>query len=116
MTIGERLQKLRKDKQYTQEQLAEILGVSRQAISKWESDQGQPEINNVIKLSEIYNVTTDYILQGKNDYHEPISTEPISRISPIGKTAINIIVVMGATAGITICFITVLGLLGKFIL
>ena len=65
MTLGERLQELRKSRQFSQEQLAEQLGVSRQAISKWESGQATPDVNNIIKLSGIYKVTTDYLLMGK---------------------------------------------------
>ncbi|BDR86228.1 helix-turn-helix domain-containing protein [Clostridium tetani] len=59
MEISERLQQLRKLANYSQEQLADMLGVSRQAISKWESGQSNPDISNVIKLSGIYNVSTD---------------------------------------------------------
>lgn len=65
MSIAERLQELRKQNNYSQEQLAEKLGVTRQAVSKWESEQGNPDINNIIKLSEIYNVSTDYLLKGE---------------------------------------------------
>ena len=54
MEIAERLQELRKKAGYSQEQVAEMLGLSRQAISKWESGQGKPEIDNVIKMTEIY--------------------------------------------------------------
>lgn len=64
MEIAERLQELRKKAGYSQEQVAEMLGLSRQAISKWESGQGKPEIDNVIKMTEIYNVSSDYILLG----------------------------------------------------
>ena len=45
MTLGDKISKLRKENNYTQEQLADILGVSRQAISKWESDLTYPEIS-----------------------------------------------------------------------
>lgn len=45
--------------------MAEKLDVSRQAISKWESGQANPDINNILKLSNIYEVSTDYILTGK---------------------------------------------------
>ena len=54
MSIAERLQELRKQAGYSQEQVAEIMGLSRQAISKWESGQGKPEIDNIVKLTEIY--------------------------------------------------------------
>lgn len=54
MDIAERLQELRKKAGYSQEQVAEMLGLSRQAILKWESGQGKPEIDNIVKLTEIY--------------------------------------------------------------
>lgn len=63
MTVSSRLQKLRKKNGYSQEELAEKLGVSRQAISKWENEQGYPDMKNVIKLSELYGVSTYYILK-----------------------------------------------------
>ncbi|MCL2434208.1 MAG: helix-turn-helix domain-containing protein, partial [Clostridia bacterium] len=47
MTLGDRIQKLRKTKGWSQEQFAELLGVSRQAVSKWETDQASPEIENI---------------------------------------------------------------------
>ncbi len=64
MSISERLHELRKQAGYSQEQVAEMLEISRQAVSKWESGQGKPEIDNIVKLTEIYNVSADYILLG----------------------------------------------------
>ena len=64
MDLADRLQELRKKAGYSQEQVADMLGLSRQAISKWESRQGKPEIDNIIKLTEIYHVSADYILLG----------------------------------------------------
>lgn len=62
--FADRLFDLRRKAGYSQEQLADLLGVSRQAISKWEGAQGRPEVDNVVKLSQIYRVSTDYILTG----------------------------------------------------
>lgn len=76
MGMSERLQKLRKQGGYSQEQLAEKVGVTRQAISKWESNQGNPDIDNIIKLSEVYNVSTDYLLKGVEAINEPIKIDP----------------------------------------
>lgn len=64
MTIEERIQELRKSKGLSQEQLADILGVSRQAVSKWEGGQSLPEIEKLIAMSEIFEVSVDYILKG----------------------------------------------------
>lgn len=64
MTIGYRIQQLRKEIGMTQENLAGALNVSRQAVSKWESDQSLPDLDKIIMLSECLHTTTDYILKG----------------------------------------------------
>ncbi len=63
MTTGNKLAKLRKEAGYTQEQLAEMLDVSRQSISKWESDAAYPETEKLIKLGELYGCSMDYLLK-----------------------------------------------------
>ena len=63
MTTGEKLSKLRKEHNYTQEKLAEILGVSRQAISKWESDGAFPETDKLILLAKLYDCSIDYLIR-----------------------------------------------------
>ncbi|MGN0115160.1 MAG: helix-turn-helix domain-containing protein [Acutalibacteraceae bacterium] len=62
MTLGEKLSKLRKENNYTQEQLAEVLGVSRQAISKWESDVTYPETDKLVRICKLFHCSTDYLL------------------------------------------------------
>jgi transcriptional regulator with XRE-family HTH domain len=62
LTLGERIQQLRKTVGLSQEQLAEILDVSRQAVSKWETDQSVPEIDKLIALSKAFSVSTDELL------------------------------------------------------
>lgn len=68
---GEYLKKLRTENKLSQEQLAEKLGLSRQSISKWEQGVSTPDIDNFIKLSELYNIPVDSLLKGKeiNDAH-----------------------------------------------
>ena len=63
MTLGEKLSKLRKENNYTQEQLADILGVSRQSISKWESDIAYPETDKLIKMGKLFDCSMDYLLK-----------------------------------------------------
>ena len=63
MDFSERLLTLRKEMDLTQEQLAEKMNVSRQSISKWESGQAVPELEKIIALSTIFDVTTDYLLK-----------------------------------------------------
>lgn len=62
MTLGEKLSKLRKECNYTQEQLADILGVTRQSISKWESDIAYPETDKLIKMGKLFECSMDYLL------------------------------------------------------
>ena len=62
MTFGEKLSKLRRESNYTQEQLADILGVSRQSISKWESDITYPETDKLIKIGKLFGCSMDYLL------------------------------------------------------
>lgn len=63
MTFGDKLSKIRKENNYTQEQLAEVLGVSRQAVSKWESDLTYPETDKLIRISELFHCSLDYLLR-----------------------------------------------------
>ncbi|MDE6617660.1 MAG: helix-turn-helix domain-containing protein [Clostridiales bacterium] len=63
MTLGDKLAKLRRENNYTQEQLADILSVSRQSVSKWESDLAYPETDKLVKLGELYNCSMDYLLK-----------------------------------------------------
>ena len=62
MTFGEKLSKLRKENNYTQEQLADILGVSRQSISKRESDLAYPETDKLINMGKLFKCSMDYLL------------------------------------------------------
>lgn len=64
MNIADRIQYLRKQKGLSQEELAEMVGVSRQSVSKWESEQSIPDLEKIIIMSDIFEVTTDYILKG----------------------------------------------------
>lgn len=68
MSFGEKLQQLRKEKGLSQEDLAHQLNVSRQAVSKWESQNGYPEIEKMILISDLFQVSLDYLM--KKDYEE----------------------------------------------
>lgn len=76
MTLGDKLSKLRKENNCTQEQLTDVLGVSRQAVSKWESNITYPETNKLIRMSELFNCSLDYLLKdteetdSKNQFNE----------------------------------------------
>ncbi len=76
MTIGEQIQNLRVQKGLTQERLAEMLEVSRQSISKWELGQTVPDVDKIIRMSELFNVSTDTLLL-RNAEAEQISKNPL---------------------------------------
>ena len=67
MTIGKRIGLLRKEKGLTQEELASHMGVSPQAVSKWENDQTYPDISALPKLARLFGVTVDELLSGKQE-------------------------------------------------
>lgn len=64
MNMADRIQYLRKINGISQEELADKIGVSRQAVSKWESEQSIPDIEKIITMSDLFEVTTDYIIKG----------------------------------------------------
>ena len=64
MNISDRIQALRKSRGISQEQLADVLGVSRQAVSKWEAEQSSPDLERIVAMAEYFDVTTDYLLRG----------------------------------------------------
>lgn len=64
MNIADRIQNLRKSRGISQEELADKIGVSRQAVSKWESKQSTPDIEKIILLSDYFETTTNYLLKG----------------------------------------------------
>lgn len=65
MSIGERITELRKNSGLSQGQLADIMDVSRQAVSKWETDQASPDTINLIRLSDVLNADVEYLASGK---------------------------------------------------
>lgn len=66
MAFGETLANLRKAKGLSQEQLAEEIKLTRQTISKWELNQSTPDIDYLLKLSDFFDVSTDYLIKGEN--------------------------------------------------
>lgn len=91
MTIEKQIQELRKCKGLSQEQLADLLGVSRQAVSKWESGQSLPEIEKLISMSELFEVTVDYILKGET---QPLKEKEELRLAIVGSQVISAVSAM----------------------
>ena len=83
MILADKIINLRKKNGWSQEELAEKLGVSRQSISKWEGAQSVPDMNRILKLSEVFGVSTDYLLKDDAPLPEDMETQtaalPVAR-------------------------------------
>ena len=101
MNMADRIQYLRKTNGISQEELAGKVGVSRQAVSKWESEQSLPDLEKIITMSDYFGVTTDYILKGIEPVadKEQKSSELTSKILYIASTAFVAIGLFSAFAG-----------------
>lgn len=82
MTIGKRIGLLRRQKNLTQEELANAMGVSPQAVSKWENDQTCPDISALPKLARFLGVTVDELLEGKEELPAVRVLPPAERKDP----------------------------------
>ena len=78
MNLADRIQQLRKRKGISQEELADRIGVSRQAVSKWESGQTSPDLEKIVLLSDYFEVSTDYLLKGASS--ETASSAQVSLV------------------------------------
>ena len=94
MTLADRIQQLRKQKGISQEELADRVGVSRQAVSKWESEQSVPDMDRIILLSDYFEVTTDYLLRGIEPAPPAGEKQADGRIFTIVATVLNLIGVL----------------------
>lgn len=105
MTLSEKILNLRKQKGMSQENLAEKLNVSRQAVSRWEMGSAQPDAANILQLSRLFGVTADYLL---NDDYESDRDVPV-----VKKTELAANQKMKKMVGMCI---TAAGLLGNFVI
>ena len=76
MTIGERITALRKEQNMSQARLADLMAVSRQAVSKWEKDQTSPDTLNLIRLAEVLNTEMEYLATGQKK-EDSAEAEPV---------------------------------------
>lgn len=91
MKVADRIQYLRKINGLSQEELADKMGVSRQAVSKWESNQSLPDLEKIILLSECFDVTTDYLLRGIEPIPDALETKSDARVLAATGTGLNFI-------------------------
>lgn len=68
MSVGERISELRKEQNISQVQLADMLSVSRQAVSKWENDQSVPDSSKMIRLAEVLDTDIEYLSTGRRNF------------------------------------------------
>lgn len=79
MILAEKITQNRKKNGWSQEELADRLGVSRQSVSKWESAQSMPDMKKILQLSEVFDVSTDYLLKDEIDEDVPAEIVPVER-------------------------------------
>ena len=82
MTFSEKISALRKQKGWSQEELAEKLMVTRQAVSKWESAQSMPDLDKLVQLSEALDVSTDYLLKDEQAQSAPVPATAEQTVKP----------------------------------
>ncbi len=100
MKLSEKIVKLRKNKGWSQEEVAEKLNVSRQAISRWEGASAQPDAVNILQLSKLFGVTTDYLL---NDEYE--SDNDLTKVKMLNNDCIHLLMISLITLEIMILII-----------
>ncbi len=117
MILAEKIIRLRKQLGWSQEELAEKVSVSRQSISKWESANSIPELNKIIALAKIFNVSTDFLLLDENEVFQNNRTDTASETPVINLDQANVYVESKlavsalVTKGVILCLCSVIPLL-----
>lgn len=102
-TLGMMISTLRKEKRMTQLELAEQMGVTDKAVSKWERDLSFPDINSIPKLAEIFEVSVDELMQVKTETKENIGKNKVTEIVDTALKGISI------AMGIAVAVLSILG-------
>ena len=105
MTIGQRICELRKERGYSQEYVAERLDVSRQAVSKWETDLCAPDTYNLIALSELLGASVEYIATGKQQNEVPPQPQTTPTVVQVGRTPLTMRQIAGLVF-MTVCLLS----------
>lgn len=111
MEIGNNIQRLRKENNYSQEQLAEMMNVARQTISKWELSQTYPDINEAIMLSKIFRVSLDELTGNDN---KNILIQKVSNTERLAGTIIKLLKVFGISLLVLFVLIIIIMILRKY--
>lgn len=81
MILAEKIMNLRKKSGWSQEELADQLGISRQSVSKWESGASIPDLDKIIKMSDLFGVSTDYLLKDELEEVSPSETDHVEEVA-----------------------------------
>ena len=100
MKLSDKIIKLRKANGWSQEELAEKLNVSRQAISRWEGASAQPDATNILQLSKLFGVTTDYLLN--DDYESDADIPKVKEQNKILQMNLCKIAIIGQVAALNV--------------
>ena len=120
MTFSEKISALRKQKGWSQEELAEKLMVTRQAVSKWESAQSMPDLDKLVQLSEALGVSTDYLLKDEQAQSAPVPATAEQTVKPRRVTQeeakrflqLQMAAIPKATLGVALCVWSPIVLIG----
>ena len=113
MELNEKLSKLRKGLGLSQEELAEMLGVSRQAVSKWETGQSAPDLVNLVRLCRLYGIPADELLETGLS---PSSAEEIAAIPVMHAGLVRRMVTLGWTGIIVSMVLFILEFIALFVI
>ena len=102
MTTGEKIAKLRKENGYTQEEFGDLLGVTRQSVSKWESDMSFPETDKLILIARHFNCSLDYLLN--NEYKDESNNQRIKKEKILKGNIVDAIALMTFSTIQLICY------------
>ena len=119
MILADKLIQLRKKSGMSQEELAEKMNVSRQAVSKWEGAQSIPDLDKILQLSELYGVTTDYLLKDSVENEEYIGKDTAENVRKVTLEEANEYLALRKTASVRIAlatFLCILSVIPLFIL
>ena len=120
MTFSEKISALRKQKGWSQEELAEKLMVTRQAVSKWESAQSMPDLDKLVQLSEALGVSTDYLLKDEQAQSAPVPATAEQTVKPRHVTQeeakrflqLKMAAIPKTTLGVALCVWSPIALIG----
>ena len=107
MTIGDKILNMRKARGWSQEELADRIGVTRQAVSRWESNSAKPDAEKIVDISDLFGVSADYLLRdkyaGEGEIHNGSELNPVPVKVPT-VTAVQILGILLIISAIMILY------------